>query len=313
VARDLSALLGHEYDTPAGRRPDSPARCYIVCSTPRSGSGLLCRALASATVAGTPTEYFNAANRAALAARWDCGADLDAYVATLRSRRTTAGGVFGTKLHWEQFEQLRAEALGLGRAEPEFEISAGLLDELFPAPLYIHIVRRDVNRQAISFWTALHTGVWSRPIAADRCEPSPLPYNFAGIDRCRRLIENAELHWDRFFRFNGIEPLDIVYEDLCAAYQGTVASVLRHIVPGAGEIEIGVPEGRRQGNGHFEALLTRFAQDRESRGLDNPLAPSAAEQRVGQLERALHTLTRSRSWRITRPLRAVRGAARRLA
>jgi trehalose 2-sulfotransferase len=307
---DLSALLGHEYDTPAGREPALSARFYIVCSTPRSGSGLLCRALAGATLAGTPTEYFNAANRAALTARWGCGAALDAYVDALRSRRTTSEGVFGTKLHWEQFEQLRAEALGLGRAEPEFEISAGLLEELFPAPLYIHIVRRDVNRQAISFWTALHTRVWSQPLAVDKCEPPPVPYSFEGIDRCRRLSENAELHWDRFFRFNGIEPLDVVYEDLCESYEGTVASVLRQIVPGAGDDAVGPPERRRQDNGHSHALLESFARDRESRGLDNPLAPSAAEQRVGQLERALHKLTRSRSWRITRPLR---GAARRLA
>ena len=134
VANYLTAPVGAEYDTPAGGPAASSLRCYIVCSTPRSGSSLLCRALASMGIAGTPTEYFNPVTRASL---------------TARSRRTSANGVFGTKLHWEQLEQLRAESLGLGRAEPEFEISASFLEQLLPAPVYIHILRRDVNRQAV--------------------------------------------------------------------------------------------------------------------------------------------------------------------
>src|SRR3954469_3299609 len=35
-------------------------RSYLVCATPRSGSTLLCRALAQTGVAGRPEEYFEA-------------------------------------------------------------------------------------------------------------------------------------------------------------------------------------------------------------------------------------------------------------
>src|SRR5690349_19289466 len=37
-----------------------PARSYLVCATPRSGSTLLCRALSQTGVAGRPEEYFEA-------------------------------------------------------------------------------------------------------------------------------------------------------------------------------------------------------------------------------------------------------------
>ncbi|MGZ5376146.1 MAG: Stf0 family sulfotransferase, partial [Solirubrobacterales bacterium] len=37
-----------------------PARSYLVCATPRSGSTLLCEALKSTGVAGRPEEYFEA-------------------------------------------------------------------------------------------------------------------------------------------------------------------------------------------------------------------------------------------------------------
>jgi LPS sulfotransferase NodH len=280
VANELLAPVGAEYDTPAGGRARSSLRSYVVCSTPRSGSSMLCRALASTGLLGTPTEYFNADIRAALAARWGCEGDLGAYLAALCSRRAErATGVLGTKLHWEQLEQLRAETLGLGRAEPEFEISASFLEDLLPAPLYIHVLRRDVNRQAVSFWTALQTGVWSQRNGEK--EPPPAPYSFEGIDRCRRLIENAELHWDRFFRFNGIEPMEVVYEDLVDAYEATVAAVARHILGGSPEDQVQVEPApsRRLHNARSQALLELFAADRESRGLDDPLAPSTAEHR----------------------------------
>ncbi len=300
--------LGPEHDTEPARASSSSPRCYIVCATQRSGSGLLCRGLASARVAGTPTEYFNPDNRAALAARWGCAPELGAYVAALCARRTAPTGVFGIKLHWDQFQQLRAEALGVSGAEPEFEISARFLEDLFAAPLYVHILRRDVNRQAVSFWTALRTGVWSQPMATAG-PPPEIPYSFEGIERCRRLIENAELHWDRFFRFNDIEPLHVVYEDLVARYEQTIGGLLAAVVPEMCEVTVRAPESRRLGNERSDALLELFARDREMRGLDDPRVTVVADGRLESLEGQLANLQSSRSWRLTRPLRAMSGRA----
>src|SRR3954466_12579190 len=96
---------GTEYDTPPGSAPERTVT-YVVCSTPRSGSGLLCRALAGTGVAGTPIEYFNGWRRPMLAGGWGCGTSLAAYAEALQDRRTDTAGVFGTKLHWGQLEGL---------------------------------------------------------------------------------------------------------------------------------------------------------------------------------------------------------------
>ncbi|MDP9293575.1 MAG: Stf0 family sulfotransferase, partial [Actinomycetota bacterium] len=234
--RVLTDLSGPDRDTCPLRSESAPRRSYLVCSTPRSGSGLLCRGLAGTGVAGAPLEYFNPLHRRMLTDRWGCGSSLDEYVRALYSHRTTPDGVFGTKLHWDQFVALRAEALGTSAAEPEYEISDDVIERLFPNATYVRILRRDVNRQAISLWYALCTGTWS--LAADdrgdAAARADVPYSYEGIDRCRRLIENAELHWDRFLRFNGIEPVDVVYEELAGAHAETIENVTRRVTLATG-------------------------------------------------------------------------------
>ncbi len=252
---------GPEHDTDPPRDPALPARNYVVCSTPRSGSGLLTRALVASDVAGTPTEYFNANDRAALTRRWGCGSDLRAYARTLRARRTTEDGVFGTKLHWEQLQQVRAELLGLPPGDPGFDVDAAFLSELLPAPAYVHILRRDVDRQAISTWVAAHTQVFSVARSGDAGATAKVPYSFAGVERCRRRIVASELHWDRFFRRNAITPLDVVYEDLAAGYEPAVRRVLAHVVPEAPPAEIAPPVSRSQSDERSEELLERFRHD----------------------------------------------------
>lgn len=87
-----------------------------------------------------------------------------------------------------------------------------------------------------------------------------MPYSFAGIQRCRRRIALQELHWDRFFRFNGICPVEVVYEDLCASYASAVAGVLDRLVPGE-TAEIAPPTSARQADARSEELLERFLDD----------------------------------------------------
>lgn len=251
---------GPEFDTPPEEAPPRTLT-YVVCSTPRSGSGLLCRALGATGVAGTPTEYFNPARRAALSRRWGCGSGLAAYLEALQARRTSHTGIFGTKLHWHQLEALRAEALGRRASEGPFEQSATFVENLVGGrPRYVHILRRDVDRQAISLWTAERTGVWGRPEAPAASNAVKVPYSFEGIQRCRRRIALGELHWDRFFRFNGIEPIEVEYEALCADHAAAVAGLLERLVPGA-DVEIPPPMTVRQADARSEQLLERFLSD----------------------------------------------------
>ena len=272
AVRVLLDLLGPEHDADPPGLEEPPARPYLVCSTPRSGSGLLCRGLA-ARGAGAPLEYFNGLHRGRLAERWACGPGLDGYVRALYARRATADGVLGVKLHWDQLVNLRAEALGTAATEPGYRLSAAFAERLFPGAAYVRTIRLDVDRQAVSLWFALVGGTWSIAAgdgpdgARDR-----VPYDFAGIDRCRRLIENAELHWDRFLRHNGIEPLVVVYEELASAYPDGVARVLETVAPERRAGAPPEPATRRLSDDRTERFVARFAEDRARSGLPDPLA-----------------------------------------
>ena len=180
--------------------------------------------------------------------------------------------MLGVKLHWDELVNLRAEALGIAATEPGYRLSAAFAERLFPGAVYVRTVRLDVDRQAVSLWFALVGGTWS--IAAGEGPDGArdrVPYDFAGIDRCRRLIENAELHWDRFLRHNGIEPLVVVYEELAAAYGDGVGRVLDTVAPER-ERHAAEPATRRLSDDRTERFVARFTEDRARVGLPDPLA-----------------------------------------
>jgi len=264
----LHDLTGPDRDTTPPWEPSGapPGLSYVVSSTGRSGSGLLCRALAALGQLGAPMEYFNPIHREILTGRWECDADLASYVRALHARRTSREGVFGTKLHWNQLVSLRAEALGADAREPGFAFSADFLEQILPAARYVRIVRLDIDRQAVSLWLALRTGRWSEatseaaPAVPGDEEPA---YDFEGIAACRRTIENGEAHWDRFLRAAGIEPLVVVYENLVSDYEETVRRVASDLTPGliAPTTPIAQPVTRALADARSEEHHRRFLQD----------------------------------------------------
>ncbi len=253
--------LGPELDTRPPRDPRLPAREYIVCSEPRTGSGLLCRGLVSTGRAGVPVEYFNRRQRQALTARWGNAPDLQSYLAELRARRTSTEGVLGLKIHWDQIERLQAEAAaGPGAPSPLQAIE--LLAGLFPHAVFIHIRREDVDRQAVSLWTALHTGVW---VATEHAGPRPpvaVPYRYKGIADQKTHILEHQAAWKRAFRHAGVEPIDVVYEALVADYAVTIADILQRVTgESVAPAEISESPTLRQSGARSEELVQRFRRD----------------------------------------------------
>jgi LPS sulfotransferase NodH len=258
----VADYLGPERDRPSPPVPTRPARTYIICSTPRSGSGLLCRALAGPGVLGTPLEYLNSVHRGILTERWRCGAHLRSYIAALHARRTSAEGLFGIKVHWEQLVATHEEASREDADREAYDVPDDLLRDLLPNPMFVRILRMDVDAQAVSLWRALHSNVWS--VALN--DPSHLgaaraPYRFDGIDGCRRSIETGEACWDRLLRRLGVEAHFVTYEQLTSTFSKTVADVVNHIHPGI-EIEPAPPHTRRMADEWSMRLLDRFRSER---------------------------------------------------
>src|SRR3954469_25286570 len=75
---------------------------YVICSTSRSGSYLLCELLWRTGVAGAPEEFFHPQYMPRLMERWGVE-ELDEYVRALLAHKTTPNGVFGAKIHWAQY------------------------------------------------------------------------------------------------------------------------------------------------------------------------------------------------------------------
>src|SRR5262245_12546025 len=136
-----AALNSASFDLPeyGGQGTD-----YIICSTPRSGSTLLGFLLLECKMMGVPHEYlqqqlhFPALVRRCGSFSPDGSIEFETYIAWLRRRRSTANGVFGMKAHFSHVAHL----LHLPAVAKWIE-NARL----------IRLRRRDVVRQAISFYT----------------------------------------------------------------------------------------------------------------------------------------------------------------
>ena len=203
---------------------------YFVCSTPRSGSTLLCEALTSTGIAGKPEEYFNVGHgpdpskepawKAPLIER-----PLSEYLPIVFGFGATPNGVFASKLHWWHLEAMET---GLIAMQGGGDVSlAERLARAFPQPRYIWITRRDKVRQAVSLFKAKQFRKWQSYMAHETGRP-PV-FSFELVEAGLRQIVQNEAQWARFFSDAGIAPYTVVYEDLAANYDATVRGVIAHL------------------------------------------------------------------------------------
>jgi len=201
-------LDGAAYDQPplaAGRA----RRSYVICTTPRAGSWLLCRQLYNAGL-GVPSEYFNELHLVPLCQRWGVDPrDTRAYVEALRARRTSPNGTWGTKLMWTQFAGRRS----------------ALKPALFHDALPIRLVRVDRAAQAVSMLAALITGVWEPGAAPTTAPKSELAWDPANVDRIEAAFARDNASWNELFATRRLTPLDVDYEAFVADQPGTVRRI----------------------------------------------------------------------------------------
>jgi trehalose 2-sulfotransferase len=136
---------------------------YFICATPRSGSTLLCELLMLTGVAGYPSEWMLplAEPLAQEMFAIEVGFEDRRYFSELTAKGCSGNGVFATKLMWPAMQQLLAgELWGLPAGKMPFR-EAGI----FPNLRYVHIVRNDELRQAISMLLAVRTDYWQRMAA----------------------------------------------------------------------------------------------------------------------------------------------------
>lgn len=259
-------LLDPSFD----RHPPGPAMppvtSYLVCSTPRSGSTLVCEALRSTGRLAVPTEYFNIeATVEPLSRRWG-STDGEAYVCDLYRFRTSPDGTFGTKLHWQQVEEMEQRLALAPVTGPDRCRLPRMLERLFPGARYVHVERRDRIRQAVSYWNADHTRQWSVHRGEEPAPAAAPEYDADGIDTWYDRIDAGEAGWAAFFDRSGIEPIRVVYEDFVRDYALNVVSLARQLGVTLAPDDVAPPRLLVQADERSEATVDRYRADRRHRG-----------------------------------------------
>jgi trehalose 2-sulfotransferase len=194
-----------------------------VAATPRTGSSLLCEGLAATGIAGVPDEVFTPEHRAMWHRYWslDNAAGFSEYANAALRHGSTGNGVTSFKIHWMHVAALAKDSKCR---------SGDVLSELLPKALFVNVVRRDRLSQALSWFRANATNVWSRfdDVPADSLDPAPA----LDIDTVRDLeahIDWQQTSWLKYFESREIVPLTIEYEALDEDYRGEIASVLAYL------------------------------------------------------------------------------------
>ena len=244
-----------------------------IASVERTGSTLLCSILRGTNLAGTPIEYLNIQTKNFARIRSECGqpkirlsrqpialvrkltgrypwrdisyfssASWRLYLNAIASQHTTANGVFGVKMHWNQYKR--------------HMLDLGLDVNVWEAPVsWVRITRENELRQAISFVRAAQSESWNSNMQVVR-EPI---YDAAAIISALDRITEENAQWDNYFATEGIVPLHITYEQLISNMDSTVRKVMAFI---DSPIEVvPAPQTKKQSESASRQWAERFVNE----------------------------------------------------
>jgi LPS sulfotransferase NodH len=219
---------------------------------------------------------------------------VDAYLRKIVELGCTPNGVFGVKIMWSYLDlviaKLRSLAAVRNWAAPH------VLPTLWPNLKYIHIIRRDKMRQAVSLAKAVQSGMWvdldpAMPSATTRQlkrvfagpatrpesttsdsvarEPSPtrvaphaLRYDFRQLMALYRTLQGQDNAWQAHFRAADVEPLHVFYEDLIVDHRRVATTVAGFLgIDGAAQVTLAPIPMRRQADVTNEDWFRRFSHE----------------------------------------------------
>ena len=242
-----------------------PRLSYTIWCSPRTGSSLLCRALASTGVGGNPQEWFYLLDTKDLLERYGLN-DYAALQEHLWDLGSTPNGVWGVKtsLFEPTFSQL-LEAFRRFPGCPQVDRPrAAIWEHAFPNSRHIFLTRRNKVRLAVSWWKAAKTQEWSREQGSDG--PSvdlSDAYSYEAIDHLYNEASMREAGIQEFFSEAGIVPLTLVYEDFIQAYEVTVKSVLDYLGLDSNSATIAEPYYVQLADDVSEDWVQRFREERQ--------------------------------------------------
>ena len=201
---------------------------YVICTTPRSGSWMLCSLLAQTGVAGNPQEYFGQTliEELRIHAHIAHTQDIGEYLDRVTELGASSNGVFGMKLMAQQtrtFVRRASERKGAA-----FDSLRTALESVYPGIRYILLTRQNKVAQAISFYRALTDQVWKQR-SPDPPRARTVPYDHFSIQRCYQEVLLSDAYWAGYFTRHSIEPHRIDYEELAGDHERETRRVLAYL------------------------------------------------------------------------------------
>ena len=196
---------------------------YLICTTPRTGSTLLCEGLASTGRIGLAREYFSLPLARLAALKWRCR-DLACYLQCIAEQPEALGQCI-LKIHWDQLDLFLAR-LSTPRGVDDVALLMGGVAETVRV---VHLVRDDVVKQAVSNVVAIQRGRWHAR-DSEGISDDAVFYDPRHISSYVELIEHWNAEWSRTFERTGLDVLRVRYESIVEDYESVVLQVASWLV-----------------------------------------------------------------------------------
>lgn len=203
---------------------------YLILSSPRTGSTMLAAALNATGRAGRLKEYFHLDNLAERGSPEQTKQSMLAYYTDVVSANTSANGVFGMKLHFNQFYHVfGGKQIGMGNG----------VSFVKGFDRHVLIYRRDKILQAVSELIANKTDLWNTSdttlAGRARMEFSDADIPLLGQIMSRQLSE--EYAWRSLLQDFSITAHELAYEDLVGKTDAELAKLAAYLaIPDLGPL-----------------------------------------------------------------------------
>jgi len=211
---------------------------YVLCTSPRSGSTLLCNLLAKTGVSGKPDSWFHTPSVSDWLQQFDltidktataCG-NLERAIDAAIAAGSSNNGIFALRLQRHSFDFFTQQ---LSILRPGLSNDFQRISAVFGRVGFIYLTRLDKISQAVSIVKAEQTGLWHK--AADGSElerlapPAPPRYDARRIAAAVEQMQTWDGEWTRWFARESIEPLAIEYERLAQDSQRVLRDILAYL------------------------------------------------------------------------------------
>lgn len=229
-------------------------RSYVICTTARSGSNLVCDYLAKTGRLGRPTEFFNPdiVRTGTFGQRFSFAdhVAVSDYLDWLKSAHSTPNGVFGVKMLFEDYEHLG-----------QFPAVRALLE----TSTLVRLTRRRKTAQAVSYLMAVETGQW---IASDvaRKPIDQVEFDFSKINQHLDRLCMQDARWDAALDSRGLSALHWHFEDFLLAPHDHLNSL-------AASMDVDLPNTRihtsleKQSTERSHEFLVAFQKEAKTQGM----------------------------------------------